>query len=102
MALPGRLVGKVLGGMRGQLGDDWPGQCAGAHVGKRLGVDHVIRVTRPEQFEEVEPALRRGRAEPGEMIIADLGADLVCAPVTPARPARPFLSMPYNGAAERG
>src|SRR5215207_4116221 len=44
----------------------------------------TITVSGRRQFEEVEPAFGRARAEPGEMIIADLGADLVCAPVTGA------------------
>ena len=55
--------------LAGELGAQLP------HVGEFLGVDHVIRVTCPEQFEEVEPAFAARRAEPGETVIADLRAD---------------------------
>ena len=38
-------------------------------------------MTGAQQLEEVEPALRGGGAEPGEMVVADLGADRVVGPV---------------------
>ncbi len=48
-----------------------------AHIGERLGIDDVIAMAGPQQVEEVEAALRGGGAEPGEMRVADLGAEAV-------------------------
>jgi hypothetical protein len=44
-----------------------------------IGADYVSEgaVTRAQQFEEVQPALRARRAEPGEIRIADLRAEAV-------------------------
>ena len=44
-------------------------------VPKRVLVDHVIAMASAQQVEEVAPALRAGRDEPGKMIVADLRAD---------------------------
>ena len=63
--------------MRGQLGDHRPGQCPLAHVGQRLGVDHVVAVAGAQHLEEVQPALRAGGGEGGEVVVAELGADAV-------------------------
>ncbi len=72
----------VLEALLGQLGDHRAGQLA--HVGQSLGVDHVVAVARPQDLQEVQPALGRGRGEGGEVIVADLRADAVAVPVTGA------------------
>ena len=81
---PGRLVGDVVLGMLRQAGDHRPRERAPAHVGERLGVDHVVGEARPEHLEEVRPALRGGGDERGEVVVAGLGADAVAVPVTGA------------------
>ena len=48
-----------------------------AHIGERLGVDHVVAMAGAQQVEEIEPALRAGGAEPGEAVVADLRAEAV-------------------------
>ena len=53
------------------------GQRPFVHVGDRLIIDHVIAVTGAQQFEEVEAALGIRGAKPGEVLIADLGAEAV-------------------------
>ncbi len=45
-----------------------------AHVGKGGVRDHVVAVPGAQQVQEVQPALRLGRGEPGEAVVADLGA----------------------------
>jgi hypothetical protein len=75
--LPGGPIGKAPIGMLGHQPDDRAGQGAGAHIGERLGVDHVIRVPRTQQLEKVAAALRRGRAEPSKAVVADLRAEAV-------------------------
>ena len=74
---PGRLIGEAAVGMFGQAGDDMAGERAVAHIGQRLGIDDVIAMAGAQQREEVEAALRPGGAEPGEMRVADLGAEAV-------------------------
>ena len=54
------------------------------HIGERLVVDDIIREPGAQAFEEVHAALRIGRPEPGEAVVADLRADRV-APLV-ARP----------------
>ena len=80
---PRRLVGEVPVRMAGQGRDDRTGQGALAHVGQRLGIDHVIGVAGPQHLQEVQPALRGSGREGGEVIVADLGA--VAVPVFVAR-----------------
>ena len=63
--------------MFGQLVDHIRRQRAFAHIGERRGIDDVIAMTGAQQAEEVEAALRAGGAEPGEMVVADLGAEAV-------------------------
>ena len=75
MALPGRLIGKLPLRMPGQLPDHRSGQVVLAHVVQRRLVDDVIGVAGAQQFEEVQPALAAGGAEPGEVVVADLRAD---------------------------
>ena len=40
-------------------------------------VDHVVAVPGAQQLQEVQPALRSSRGEPGEVIVADLGTHAV-------------------------
>ena len=82
MVHPGHLVGEALVGMGGQLRDYGAGQAALAHVGERLGVDHVVGVAGPQDLEEIQPALGRGGGERGEVVVAELGADGVPVPVS--------------------
>src|ERR1700759_402138 len=77
MGLPGRPIGEMLGLMLGQLADDWAGERAALHVGERLGIDHVIAAASAQQVQEIEPALRAGRAEPSKAVIADVRAGAV-------------------------
>jgi hypothetical protein len=79
--------------MLGQARDDRTGQGALAHVGERLGVDHVVAVAGPQHLQEVQPALRAGGGERGEVLVPQLGADAVLmvvagAGVVDADPAR--------------
>src|SRR6201992_4496097 len=85
MGLPGRPIGEMLGLMLGQLADDRAGERAAAHVGECLGIDHVIAVASAQQVQEIEPALRAGRAEPSEAVIADVRAGAVPRLVAGAR-----------------
>lgn len=81
-----------IGMVRQQLGH--PGaESAVAHIGERFGVDHIIGVAGAQQIEEVVPALRTGRSEPGEMVVADMGAKAVlclvaCAGIVDPQPGR--------------
>src|SRR5712691_8521792 len=75
--LPSPAVGKAGRGMAGKPGDSRSGEMARAHIGQRFGVDDVIPVPGTQQLEKVQPALRAGRCEPGEMGIAHLGAEAV-------------------------
>ena len=77
MRLPGRAIGKAGLGMAGEQGDDPQGEMTPAHIGQRLGVDHVVLVAGAQQLEEVQSALRGGGAEPSKMRITDLGAKAI-------------------------
>ena len=77
MRLPGRLVREDALRVAGQERDHRAGQGVLAHVGQRLGVDHVVSMPGPQQREEVQPALAGRAAEPGEVVIADLRADAI-------------------------
>ena len=95
---PGLLVGEVLVGMVGQTGDGMLRQGALAHVGQRLGIDHIVGVAGAQQLQEVEAALGACRGEPGEVLVADLGADAV-----PALMARPgVVDADPGGAGQAG
>src|SRR6185312_13219369 len=74
---PRRLVGEVLGLVGCKLADHRAGERAALHIGERLGADHVITVAGTQEFQEIEPALRAGRSEPGEAVVADLRAEAV-------------------------
>ena len=77
MRSPGRLVREDALRVAFQEGDHRASQSVLAHVGQRLGVDHVVAMPGPQQFEEVQPALADRAAEPGEVVIADLRADAI-------------------------
>ena len=67
--------------MRGQSLDERSGQRMLAHVVQGRVVDHIVGVAGAQQVEEVQPALAARRAEPGEVVVADLRADAVGAAV---------------------
>ena len=77
MRLPAQAIGEAAVEVAGEPGNRRRGEMMLAHIGQGLGVDHVILVTGAQQFEEVAPALRAGGAEPGEVCVADLGAEAV-------------------------
>src|SRR5258708_2991941 len=77
MCMPSRLIGEPPVWMLGQEGVHMSRERAFVHIGERLGIDDVIAMAGPQQVEEVEAARRGGGAEPGEMRIADLGAEAV-------------------------
>jgi hypothetical protein len=77
MGQPRGLGCEVLVGLLGQRGDRRSGQSPPSHVGQSFSVDHVLGVAGTEQIEEVAPTFAGRRAEPGEMIVADLGARAV-------------------------
>jgi hypothetical protein len=56
----------------GQTGDQRGSQSAAAHVVEGPVVQHEVGMTGTQQVEEVQPGLRRSRAEPGEAVVADL------------------------------
>src|SRR5271168_476461 len=82
MDVPGRPVGEDAIGMLAEAGDDGSGERAAAHIGQGLFVDDVIVMSGPQQFEEVEAALRARGRKIGEMSVADLGAEAILAFVT--------------------
>ena len=104
MALPGRLIGKLPLLVRGQLPDHRSGQGVLTHVVQRRVVDHVVGVAGAQQVEEVQPALAAGRAEPGEVVVADLRADGVGAAMARAGVVHrdPVRRLPGQRAAPRG
>ena len=71
MRPPSRPIGKVPLIGRGQAGDRRASQFAAAHIIERRVVQHVIGMSGARQIEEVQPALRCARAEPGKAVIAD-------------------------------
>src|SRR5580698_2161613 len=77
MRLPRRLVGEVLGLVAGELPDKRAGERTAGHISECLSVDDVIAVAGAQQFQKIEPALRAGRAEPGETVVADVRAEAV-------------------------
>ena len=77
MGRPRRPVREPLAPVLRQKSDHRPRKGAPAHVGKRRRVDNVVPVSGPEQRKEVQPALRKRRAEPGESMVADLRANAV-------------------------
>ena len=77
MSVPGRAIGEDAILMFAQAGDDGAGERAGAHIGHGFVIDDVVAMPGAQQFEEVETPLRTGGPEPGEVRVADLGAEAV-------------------------
>ena len=77
MGAPGHLAAKAPGLVVRQLGDVGSRQIVPAHIGHGGVVDHVVAVPGAQQLQEVQPALRSSRGEPGEVIVADLGTHAV-------------------------
>ena len=74
---PGPFTGKAPGftpvaGRFGQAGNHRAGQIALMHVGKGRRVEYIVPMPGLQQLQEVQTALGKGRANPGERIIADL------------------------------
>ena len=72
MRLPGGLIGEPCLSMGGQPMDDGPCQGTATHIVQRCLIDDVVGVSGAQQIEEVQPALARPSAEPGEIVVADL------------------------------
>lgn len=72
---PGVLIAELPVAMIGQARDHMGCQVALAHIGQGLGIDHVVAVTGSQKVQEVCTVLGVCRAEPGEMRVADLGAE---------------------------
>jgi hypothetical protein len=72
VARPSLLVGKSPPLVRRQSLDQRSGQGMFAHVLQGRVVNHIVGVTGAQQVEKVEAALATCRAEPGEVVIADL------------------------------
>jgi hypothetical protein len=82
---PGCLIREVVLGVLRQAGDHRTRQGALPHVGEGLGVDHVVGEAGAQHLEEVQPALRAGGGERGEVVVAELGADAVLVPMAGGR-----------------
>src|SRR5215472_4556869 len=85
MRHPGLGIGKVPLRLGGEMVDDGSRQGTLAHIGESLLVENVVAVAGAQEFEKVEPAFGAGGAEPGEVVVPDLGADGIGAPVAGAR-----------------
>ena len=72
MLRPGLLIGKLQLLVRGQSLDQRSGQRMVTHIVQGRVVDHIVGVAGTQQVEEVEAALATRRAEPGEVVVADL------------------------------
>ena len=57
MRRPGGFIGEEPVGMFGQAGDYRPGERTSAHIGQRLGIDHIILMAGAEPIKEVAAAL---------------------------------------------
>jgi hypothetical protein len=82
MCGPGVLIAELPVGMIGQARDHMGCQVALAHIGECLGIDHVVAVTGSQKVQEVCTVLGVCCAKPGEMRVADLGAEAVLCLVT--------------------
>jgi hypothetical protein len=96
---PGRLIGKGPALVAEQGGDDRLSHAVLEHGGGRGGIQHVLGMAGAEKGEDVQPALRRPRGEPGEAVVAHMGGVLVAPGMTgrrvvdrhPARGRQPSL-----------
>ncbi len=101
MHLPDVLIGKLRPAMCGQLVDDRAGKCTPAHIIQRGFVDDIVGVSRAQQIEEVQPALARPGAEPGEVVVADLRAEgilagMACTGIVDRDPGRGLQAGPQH------
>src|ERR1700722_15866705 len=96
MRHPGVGVGEALIPMGGQACDERPRQGALAHISESLHIHDIVVMAGAQQLKKVEAALGAGRAEPGEMVVADLGADAIDALMTRAA-ASPVPGGPSTG-----
>ena len=60
-----------------ELLDHGDGEITLAHVSQGLGIDDVILVAGPQQFQEILSALRERGLEEGETVVPNLGGDAV-------------------------
>ena len=74
---PGQLVGEVCPGLRRQLADHGTGKRTATHVAQGRVIDHVIGVSGAQEIEKVQSALAGPRGEPGEAVVANLGAEAI-------------------------
>jgi hypothetical protein len=72
MPRPGFLIGKLPPLVLGQSLDQRSGQGMLTHIVQGRIVDHIVGVTGAQQVEEVQAAFAARRAEPGEVVVADL------------------------------
>ena len=84
MRLPGELVGEVCPGLRRQLADHGTGKRTATHVAQGRVIDHVIGVSGAQEIEKVQSALAGPRGEPGEAVVANLGAEAILSGVARA------------------
>jgi len=84
MIHPVACVGEALVAVGREPSEDRRRHAMFADIGERLIVDDIVGVTGAQAFEKVQAALRIDGAEPGEAIVADLGADRVAALVAGA------------------
>ena len=59
----GRAIGKAPFRIGGEQADSYLGQIMIAHVIEGRRVDDIVRLSGPQQFEEIKPALRARRCE---------------------------------------
>src|SRR5258708_25226773 len=83
MRLPGGLAAEPRLRFGLQTGERGRWQALVSHVVVSGVVEHGVNLTGAEQIEEVQPALRGPRTEPGEPLIADLRAKPILAGMTP-------------------
>ena len=77
MCHEGVAAGKTPFRIGGEQGNGCLRQLVIAHVIERSGIDDVIVPPGPQQFQEVEAALRVCGSKPSETIVADVGAKAV-------------------------
>ena len=74
MVHPAFLIRKPSCRMARQHGYHLPGQVPLGHVGQGLGMDDIIAMAGPQDFEKISAAFGIGGRKPGKVIIADLSA----------------------------
>ena len=70
----GPVIGKTPFRTGCEQADGYLGGIVIAHVIESRRVDDIVRLSGPQQFEEIKPALRARRCKPGEAIVADMCA----------------------------